>query len=232
MFLAKVDTNGNMLSYKLIPNFKNEEMFSNMSLINTNKFIFTSYNFTFPDDSNYTRILILDSTGTIKKEKFVWSINGGDNIIRCIQPLSNGNILFTGDANYRISYPIGQGPIDIWVVMSDSALNFPDSLIGIKKISSEIPRAYKLLQNYPNPFNPITIIKYDIPKESLVNIKIFDLLGKEIYSANEYRLSGRYEMSFDGSKYASGVYFYRIEARQAGSSTGDFVAVKKMVLIK
>lgn len=58
-----------------------------------------------------------------------------------------------------------------------------------------------------------------------MTLKIYDLIGKEIYSANEYRLPGTYEFTFDGSKYASGVYIYRIEA-------GDFKAVKKMVLIK
>ena len=90
---------------------------------------------------------------------------------------------------------------------------------------NEVPKEFMLYQNYPNPFNPVTKIKYDVPKEGFVTIKIFDLIGREIYSANEYRLPGTYTMLFDGSKYASGVYFYRIEA-------GDFVSVKKMVLLK
>lgn len=91
--------------------------------------------------------------------------------------------------------------------------------------SNQFPKEFKLYQNYPNPFNPITKIKYDLPKEGMVSLKIYDLIGKEIYSANEYKLPGTYEFTFDGSKYASGVYFYRIDA-------GKFTSVKKMVLVK
>lgn len=98
-------------------------------------------------------------------------------------------------------------------------------LIGIRPLTNKVPSKYELFQNYPNPFNPQTKIKYDLPKEGFVILKIYDLIGKEIYSTNEYKLPGTYEFTFDGSKYASGVYFYRIETR-------DFTAVKKMVLIK
>ena len=229
MFLATVDTNGNMITYKLIPNLKNEETFGSMSLINTNKFVFTSYNFTSPDDSNYTRILILDTSGTIKREKYVWSIPGGDNIIRCIQPLSNGNILFTGDANYRINYPIGQGPIDIWVIMADSLLNFPDSLIGIRKINSEMPTQYKLYQNYPNPFNPTTKIRFSIPFKKgdvFVKLVIYDVLGREVKKlVNEQLKPGIYEINWNGSKFASGLYFCRL-------ITDNFIETKKLILLK
>lgn len=108
--------------------------------------------------------------------------------------------------------------------VSTSALRtrYGDRLINP---NNNILISYSLSQNYPNPFNPVTTIKYSIPKEGFITIKIFDLIGKEIYSANEYRLPGRYEMSFNGSNYASGVYLYRLE-------TKDFIDVKKMVLIK
>jgi len=231
MYLSKIDTNGTILSIHSVYNFKNTEIFGNMNIINQNKIIFTSYNNIFPDDSNYARILILDSSGIIKKEKYIWSIYKGDNILRCIQPLSNGNILFTGDANYRINYPIDQGPIDIWVVMSDSVLNFPDSLIGIKKISSEIPTNYKLFQNYPNPFNTTTKIKFSIPfKNRKVNlyikIIIYDILGQEVKKlVNENLNPGIYEVIWDGSNFSSGVYFYRI-------FTDEFSETKKLILLK
>jgi hypothetical protein len=98
-------------------------------------------------------------------------------------------------------------------------------LIGIKPISSEIPNEFYLYQNYPNPFNPATTIKYDLPKSGDVSIKVYDLLGKEIYSMNEFKLAGTYSFRFDGTNHASGVYFYKIEA-------GSYVDTKKMVLLK
>lgn len=92
--------------------------------------------------------------------------------------------------------------------------------------SSNIPKEYKLNQNYPNPFNPTTNIKYEIPKDVFVTIKIYDLLGREIKTlVNENKQAGSYIVSFNRSELASGVYFYRIKA-------GNFVQVKRMVLIK
>ncbi len=89
-----------------------------------------------------------------------------------------------------------------------------------------IPTAYALLQNYPNPFNPTTSISFSIPKSSLVTIKVYDILGKEIaLLLNEQKDAGNYKVSFDASKLSSGVYFYSIHAN-------GFTATKKMVLMK
>ncbi len=88
------------------------------------------------------------------------------------------------------------------------------------------PGNYSLEQNYPNPFNPSTIISYQLPVNSKVVLKIYDLLGKEVATlVNKEQLSGSYHVQFDGSKFASGVYFYRIEA-------GSFVETRKLILIK
>jgi hypothetical protein len=83
-----------------------------------------------------------------------------------------------------------------------------------------------LAQNYPNPFNPSTTIKYSIPKQSNVTIKVFDVLGREVTTlVNKEQSQGNYEVDFDGTKLSSGIYFYRLQA-------GDFVETKKMILIK
>jgi hypothetical protein len=88
------------------------------------------------------------------------------------------------------------------------------------------PKSYSLSQNYPNPFNPITTIKYEIPKDQFVTIKIYDILGREMLTlVNEFKKSGYYTVMFNGNNFASGVYFYRIVA-------GEFNSVKRMVLIK
>ncbi|MBL7127713.1 MAG: T9SS type A sorting domain-containing protein [Ignavibacteria bacterium] len=99
-------------------------------------------------------------------------------------------------------------------------------IIGINQISNEVPKHLSLSQNYPNPFNPKTNIKFDIPKNAFVTMKVFDILGREVATlVNEKLAPGTYEVDWNGSGYTSGVYFYRLEA-------GDFVETKKMVLIK
>ena len=89
-----------------------------------------------------------------------------------------------------------------------------------------IPLTFALQQNYPNPFNPATKINFDIPVQSMVSIKIFDMSGREIKEMiNTGLAAGSYSVSFDGSGLASGVYYYRIEA-------GSFIETRKMLLIK
>jgi hypothetical protein len=105
--------------------------------------------------------------------------------------------------------------------------------VGIKKISSEVPSGFKLYQNYPNPFNPKTKIKFDIPvppsifgEGQGVWLIIYNTLGQEVTTlVNEQLKPGTYEVEFDGSNFASGVYFYRVQS-------GYFNAIKKLVLVK
>ncbi|MCU0372659.1 MAG: T9SS type A sorting domain-containing protein [Ignavibacteria bacterium] len=100
---------------------------------------------------------------------------------------------------------------------------------GITGISSgnENVTSYKLSQNYPNPFNPTTKIGFALPKQGLVTIKVFDVLGKEIETlVNESLKPGTYETTFDGSNYPSGVYFCRM------GRDGKTAEVIRMVLLK
>jgi hypothetical protein len=91
---------------------------------------------------------------------------------------------------------------------------------------SEVIKEYALNQNYPNPFNPTTIISYQIPKDGLVTVKIYDILGNEVKTlANGYKTIGKYSVSFDASRLASGVYFYQLRSN-------GFVSTKKMMLLK
>ncbi|HEY6953366.1 MAG TPA: T9SS type A sorting domain-containing protein [Bacteroidota bacterium] len=88
------------------------------------------------------------------------------------------------------------------------------------------PVSYSLAQNYPNPFNPATTIRFSIAKFSVVNLKIYDLLGREVATlVNGAMNAGVHEATFDASRLASGIYFYRLRA-------GDFSATKKLVLVK
>jgi Secretion system C-terminal sorting domain/FG-GAP-like repeat len=88
------------------------------------------------------------------------------------------------------------------------------------------PFTYALQQNYPNPFNPSTKIKYSIAKEGKANLKVYDILGREVATlVNEYKQAGKYEVEFNAANLPSGVYFYKLEA-------GNYSQVKKMVLLK
>jgi len=97
-----------------------------------------------------------------------------------------------------------------------------------------IPVEYSLSQNYPNPFNPITTLSYSIPKQSLVVLKIFDVLGNEIKTlVNENRSAGNYEIEFNAASLSSGIYFYRLQSGDQVSNAGQvFVETKKMILLK
>ena len=91
---------------------------------------------------------------------------------------------------------------------------------------------YNLLQNYPNPFNPSTIIKYSIPVESSINIKFYNSLGQCVRDVNEaVRKQGYYELNFNSSGLASGVYFYSIRAVSTDGNK-NFSSVKKMIIMK
>jgi|SRR4030095_1627301 len=97
--------------------------------------------------------------------------------------------------------------------------------VGIHQIST-IVMEFSLSQNYPNPFNPATKINFSIPKSDYVSLRVYDILGREVnVLVNENLAVGEYEVDFDASKLSSGMYYYSLRS-------GDFVSVKKMVLVK
>ena len=96
----------------------------------------------------------------------------------------------------------------------------------VNDFNNGIVKKFELNQNYPNPFNPTTTIKYKLPKNSFVTLKIYDILGKEVQTlVDEYKHSGIYKAEFNAANLPSGVYFYRLTA-------GNFIEVKKMILQK
>jgi len=111
-------------------------------------------------------------------------------------------------------------------IYSDESVLGKTNIQQISFSGKEEVTSYDLSQNYPNPFNPATIIRYQIPKAGNVTLKIYDILGSEVAAlVNEVKSEGRYEVNFDASTLASGVYLYRLQVN-------DFVSTKKMILIK
>ncbi|MEO8514927.1 MAG: T9SS type A sorting domain-containing protein [Ignavibacteria bacterium] len=98
--------------------------------------------------------------------------------------------------------------------------------VGINDPISNIPNSFKLEQNYPNPFNPTTNITYALPISGNVELKIYDLLGREVTTlVNSFVNAGTHTINFDASSLSSGVYFYTL-------TSGNFNQSKKMLLLK
>jgi hypothetical protein len=99
-------------------------------------------------------------------------------------------------------------------------------LTAINNNNTGIPSAYKLEQNYPNPFNPSTMINFSIPRSGMVDLRVFDILGREVaVLVNGMTVAGNHTVPFDASSLATGVYFYTLVS-------GDFRETKKMLLVK
>jgi hypothetical protein len=107
-------------------------------------------------------------------------------------------------------------------------MDFDGSFAYSDEVEIEInqPEVFYLGQNYPNPFNPSTNIKYSIPQDENVTLKVFDILGKEVTTlVNEYQQAGTFDVVFNGANLASGVYYYQLKA-------GDLTSTKKLMLTK
>jgi hypothetical protein len=105
-------------------------------------------------------------------------------------------------------------------------------ITGINKIKSGIPVVYNLYQNYPNPFNPSTLIKFDLPFSSNVKIEVYNILGEKVRELmNEEKPAGYYEVNFNTTGLASGVYLYLLEAKSTDGKN-EYRDVKKMMMIK
>jgi plastocyanin len=100
-----------------------------------------------------------------------------------------------------------------------------NSSTGVKDNVSQ-PDRFLVEQNYPNPFNPTTTIRYTIPQNGLVTVKVFNILGKELATVvHGVESAGSHEIQFDAANLTSGIYFYRIQ-------NGNFTQTKKMLVLK
>ena len=115
-------------------------------------------------------------------------------------------------------------PPNTYVVNSNLVLGSNGPTMVETRMGS--PYSFELEQSYPNPFNPTTTIRYTIPERTRVVLKVFNILGKDVATlVNEDQEAGPQSVRFDASGQASGLYFYRLEAK-------GFVEVKKTLLLK
>ena len=100
------------------------------------------------------------------------------------------------------------------------------NFVSIEPVSIDFPKQFHLYQNYPNPFNPVTKISFDIPGNSFVNLRIFDMMGKEVATlVNKQLQSGNYESEWNAAGVPSGTYFYKL-------TVNEYSVTMKMILIK
>jgi len=117
---------------------------------------------------------------------------------------------------------------DIYEITPSSIKSIKHLTVEVKKSKNSLPSEYILYQNYPNPFNPTTTIKYQIPKSGLVQLKVYDILGREAAKlVNEIQKAGEHSVEFDAGnlRLASRIYFYQLKS-------GGFVQSRKMVILK
>jgi len=159
------------------------------------------------------------------KGKTNYTFNKESQIVDSIKAGEEKAVTFKFDIN--ISAPVNKQDTIDFMISSDNGVMLQKTFV----IKYSAPKEFSLSQNYPNPFNPTTKIRYTIPDVGTslmksVQLKVYDILGSEVTTlVNNEQDAGYYEVNFDGSRYASGVYIYRLVA-------GDYVSTKKMIMIK
>ncbi|MBV6421184.1 MAG: hypothetical protein DAHOPDDO_02457 [Ignavibacteriaceae bacterium] len=150
-----------------------------------------------------------------------------EQTIERIEPIAEAEVTFTFDISRNVSIT-KKDTIDFMITDANGLMmtkTFIFSYVG--------PKEFKLEQNYPNPFNPTTTIQYQIPASpnpskggAFVSLKIYDILGSEVVTlVNAEQKPGYYEVEFNASHLASGMYVYRLQA-------GEYISTKKMLMIK
>src|SRR4030095_2799 len=147
------------------------------------------------------------------------------------QPNNNGTIMSYCHLNGNINFVLGFGPLPGDTIR----LRYSQALcLDSNNFSSEVPLTFDLLQNYPNPFNPGTNIKFALPEDGYVTIKVYDITGREVTTLldKKYFNVGIYATYFDAGQYklSSGVYLYKIDVNNDNNNV--FSEIKKMVFIK
>jgi len=198
---------------------------------------------------------VFNATGIFRKPSFAWRVSplaetyhfqlatssqvyrSGDSTgLFLNQNLVFDTTLSASDTTFQLSKVLDSVKIYYWQIAgidtagrSSFAIGkFTTSgfITGVVNELSELPTQFNLYQNYPNPFNPSTVIKYSIPKAQFVTLRVYNSIGQEIATlVNTQQNTGFYEVTFDASRFASGVYFYILK-------TDNFNSIHKMLLLK
>lgn len=145
---------------------------------------------------------------------------------------------FSGGTYQHVDFFSFGGVTRGWAVGNAGVISaFYGTVTGAEEKGKEIPTVFALEQNFPNPFNPSTTIRYSLPTEATVKLAVYNILGQEVVSLkNEVQGAGQYDVVWNGrtdagAQVATGVYFYRLEARPTDGAE-PFATLKKMVMVK
>lgn len=182
---------------------------------------------------DYARIQITSNNGTTWTSlPGRYTVTGGgqpsySGIQTWVKESINLNAYINQSVKFRFTmYTDGGEPGDGFTYDDFKVVDYTNTATSISSVSNEIPERFNLYQNYPNPFNPVTNIKFDVAKSSLVKIVIFDVLGREVKTlVNSEVQPGKYSINWDAGLQNSGIYFVRINA-------GDYSEIKRMALVK
>ncbi|MEJ2629447.1 MAG: T9SS type A sorting domain-containing protein, partial [bacterium] len=157
---------------------------------------------------------------------FLYTYAYTDTGVGLIQESGSQNdmrVRYIGQTGARMFVSPWDMPQDVW---SNSPKPEEDGPVLSVRDLPGVPKVYSLSQNYPNPFNPETMIRFSIPEQGLVTLKVYNVLGEEVKTLIDKEMtSGSYEVDFNGTNLSSGIYLYTITA-------GNYVATKKMILLK
>jgi len=207
--LLKTDINGDTVWVKDYTAGK-AEYISSVAQTHDKGFIFSV------NAGDESRLMKVDSSGTLMWKKTY--AEGYTSYIRSISQTNDRGYILLGEMIYT------PGDYDIWVIKTDSAGNTSD-LTSLEQRNVML-RDFIVLQNYPNPFNPKTYIEYRIPGTEYVVLSVYDLLGRKVATlVDKNQVAGNYQVQWDASGFASGIYYYHLRA-------GKHENIKKMVLIK
>jgi hypothetical protein len=195
---------------------------------------YVSYKPSLPKAGSYDVFGWWVSAGNRAKDTpFIVTRKGGVDTVRIDQTVNSskwnkiGTFTFSGTANdeIRISNAATTGTL----VVADAIriLSYDSTLTEVKTVAdNKIVSGYKLNQNYPNPFNNSTVIKYVLPSDSFVSMKVYNILGNEVMTlCSETQKSGQHIVMFDGKDLPSGIYFYQLQA-------GKYSETKKFCFLK
>jgi hypothetical protein len=193
-------------------------------------------------------VIITNSDGSIEKHTYIY--NGNGNKTLKLEEYWDGTnwvnswrYTYTYDSNGNMTLFLSEDWDGTNWVYSDGSFYFIDTFGNfyyfyggkieifyktITNIEKENNNnfTYTLQQNYPNPFNPSTTIKYSLPKSGLVQLKVYDLLGREVVTlVNKEQTKGSYKINFNASYLTSGIYFYKLQS-------GNFSDTKKLILLR
>ncbi len=133
----------------------------------------------------------------------------------------------------KVEWPAGGDQYFTKVTVNQSVTIIENgTLISVGENTIEQPQDFKLHQNFPNPFNPSTVINYELTSFSNVELKVYDILGNEVETlVNDLKQPGIHSVSFNGSSYPSGVYYYRLDVRNSEGVASSSES-KKMIMLK